>query len=457
MRQKGVFILFVMALFSLCLMVNASDKYTINYRNLEIDLGDEVTTSGQLTYPSTGERSYPCVLLIQGSGCVDMNGYTPKWATGTGEPSTPLLQIAEYFSERGFAVLRYNKRGVGKNSELVDETVFLNITIQTLIQDAETALKVLLEQEEADEGDVTIIGHSEGSLIATRVAYKYPVVKKIVLLGTVASNVRDIIEYQIVDRKVAYLEEVIDEDKDGLISITEVVSLGDSDIFLPVPDFTLIENRTGDWQWPIGVDRNGDGLMSIKEEYALRNLEFLDILISPENPQYKWYESHFELESTLCMIGNVTCSVLLVHGEGDVQAPVQEAFLLHQRLTEVDHWDHMLITYPGLGHSFYPVDGWRQPLGLMEGYVLSDIFTWITDPARSVSYISTRLQFYEDNIGKLLDKLSVLDSDLQSCNAYMRDNLQLENSVRVSRVQTFVALGLSLLSVVISMRNPWRD
>ena len=58
----------------------------------------------------------------------------------------------------------------------------------------------------------------------------------------------------------------------------------------------------------------------------------------------------------LSIIGNVSKStgILILNGENDSQTPVQQAFLLQQRLTELNHPDHTLITYPNLGHVFYP-------------------------------------------------------------------------------------------------------
>ena len=47
---------------------------------------------------------------------------------------------------------------------------------------------------------------------------------------------------------------------------------------------------------------------------------------------------------------------LLLNGENDSLTPVQQAFLLQQRLTEVNHPDHTLITYPNLGHVFHIVE-----------------------------------------------------------------------------------------------------
>ncbi|MGC2573329.1 MAG: hypothetical protein WA364_17580 [Candidatus Nitrosopolaris sp.] len=46
---------------------------TIKYRNIVIDLGDGVKTNAQLTYPAAGKGPFPAVLLIPGSGAVDMN------------------------------------------------------------------------------------------------------------------------------------------------------------------------------------------------------------------------------------------------------------------------------------------------------------------------------------------------------------------------------------------------
>ena len=62
----------------------------------------------------------------------------------------------------------------------------------------------------------------------------------------------------------------------------------------------------------------------------------------------------------LSIIGNVSKSigVLLLSGENDSSVPVQQAFLLQQRLTEINHPDHTLITYPNLGHSFNPSSQW---------------------------------------------------------------------------------------------------
>ena len=93
----------------------------------------------------------------------------------------------------------------------------------------------------------------------------------------------------------------------------------------------------------------------------------------------KWARSEFNLEPNLSIIGNVSKStgILLLNGENDSQTPVQQAFLLQQRLTEVNHPDHTLITYPNLGHVFYPSSQWSTGIGPFEQYVLADLYAWL--------------------------------------------------------------------------------
>ena len=96
----------------------------IKYRDLVIDLDNGVKTSAQLTLPGIGKGPFPGVLLNPGSGATDKNGtigFVHKVSSNlTTAASTPLLQIAQYLSERGFRVLQYDKRGIGTNNTILD-------------------------------------------------------------------------------------------------------------------------------------------------------------------------------------------------------------------------------------------------------------------------------------------------------------------------------------------------
>jgi uncharacterized protein len=188
---------------------------TMKYRNLVIDLGNGLKSKAQLTLPVIGKGPFPGVLLVHGSGPADMNEHVNK-------NTAPFLQISQYLSERGFAVLRYDKRGIGANRTILDKNVWGNVTFSNLKQDAEKALAVLIKQPEVDPQEITIIGHSEGTLIAPRVAIDNATkVKNIILMDVFAQNARDGLYFQRVSIPLLYAEKVLDHNHDGLISVSE--------------------------------------------------------------------------------------------------------------------------------------------------------------------------------------------------------------------------------------------
>jgi len=110
-----------------------------------IDLGNGVKTNAQLTIPAVGNGPYPGVLLVHGSGTGDINE-TVGFIRIDNETDTkiypdarPFFQIAEYLSERGFVVVKYDKRGVGENYTILDSNVWGNVTFNNLKQDAKKA------------------------------------------------------------------------------------------------------------------------------------------------------------------------------------------------------------------------------------------------------------------------------------------------------------------------------
>jgi pimeloyl-ACP methyl ester carboxylesterase len=370
---------------------------TIKYRNLLIDLGNGVKTSAQLTLPAIGKGPFPGILLIAGSGAGDKNG-TVGFVHKSGPKSlTPLWQIAQYLSERGFAVLRYDKRGVGANFT-IDQNVWGNATVNDLIQDSKKALNVLIQQPGVDSKRISIIGHSEGTIIAPRVAIDNSTkVKNIILMGMVAQNLRDLVYYQSVYLPSEYATQVLDKNHTGLISIPQIAKdpfrysfminvLVPSSVqhtFLRTHDTKVITNALVK---DFANNMAKAGYINIDKQLkpflikAYENLTALNLSkCNNINGCPLLIRSHFSLIPTLSIVGNVSKStgILILNGENDSQTPVQQAFLLQQRLSDVNHPDHTLITYPNLGHLFYPSSQWLTGGGPIEPYVLADLYTWL--------------------------------------------------------------------------------
>ena len=107
---------------------------TVKHRNLTIDLGNGLKTNAQLTVPAVGEGPFPGVLF-----------FGPAGAGSVLSPTSPYSPMAEYLSERGFAVLRYDKPGVGAiaqypYSAIIDSNAWGNLTFDNMKQNAEKAL-----------------------------------------------------------------------------------------------------------------------------------------------------------------------------------------------------------------------------------------------------------------------------------------------------------------------------
>ena len=376
-------------LIALQLLPSAGAEELVAHRDLVIDLGDGLKTEAQLTLPITGAGPFPGVLLIQGSGPIDMNEYLPPAVTGSDEPSRPFLQIAEYLSSRGFAVLRFNKRGVGLNDTILNASVVSNATYQNYKGDAEKALKLLEAQPDVDKNDITVLGHSEGAIVAPRIALENSRVMKIVLMSAPAENLRGLLDFQLMTRPVLYADQVLDTNHDGLLSIKEVEAIMEkpNENLAPLPSAGLVEknNTTGQYQWHSAITADRRGNISIQDDLLPLIIEQSRLLLSNSSgPGNVWLQSYFALNNTTDIIGNVSASILILQGGNDTQVPVQQAILLEQKLLEVNHPDHTLIVYPGLGHTFYPSKDWIQPLGPIEENVLADLHSWLTSPERKV-------------------------------------------------------------------------
>ena len=360
---------------------------TIKYRNLVIDLGNGVKTNAQLTLPAVGKGPFPGVLLIPGSGIADKNETLGLVHKSGPNPPTPLLQIAQYLSERGFAVLRYDKRGIGANHTILDTNVWGNVTANDLIQDTKQALNVLMRQPEVDAKRISVIGHSEGTIYAPRVAIDNPTkIKNIILMGTLAQNpVKDLYYYQVVISPLEYAKQVLDKNHTGLISIQQLATDPLLRKFL-VPLSVLSTNNTEDITKSLQRDFGTNNYIGIDKQLnpsLVKTYENITAFSSSKcnslGPCPLWWKSVSSLIPNLSIIGNVSksTSILILNGENDSQTPVEQAFLLQQRLTEVNHPDHTLITYPDLGHIFYPSSKWSTGMGPIEPYVLADIYAWL--------------------------------------------------------------------------------
>ncbi|SET98930.1 hypothetical protein SAMN05421676_11354 [Salinibacillus kushneri] len=112
---------------------------------------------GELRIPDGAEAPYPVVLIIPGSGPTDRNGNTP---TIPGKNNS-LKMLAEELAKQGIASLRYDKRGIGRNQDvLIAEE---DLRFGHFVEDAEAWITQLRSDNQFSS--VGVIGHSQGSLV----------------------------------------------------------------------------------------------------------------------------------------------------------------------------------------------------------------------------------------------------------------------------------------------------
>jgi hypothetical protein len=129
----------------------------------------------------------------------------------------------------------------------LDPNIWINATASDLINDNMKALDDLMKQPEVDPHRISIIGHSEGTMYAPRVAIDNSTkLKNIVLMGTLAQNpVKELLYYQVVTSPSDYPKQVLDKNKTGLISIKQLATDPLVTMFR-VPLSVFLSNNTED-------------------------------------------------------------------------------------------------------------------------------------------------------------------------------------------------------------------
>lgn len=155
----------------------------------------------------------PAVVLVHGSGKATRN------APGLGE-------LAHYFVLRGYAVLRYDKRGWGASSMGDSETAFL----RHLAHDALSAYQYLSSRDDIDADRIGFAGFSEGAWVAGIAAANPAVDPEFVILlsgGGLEPRLQERYRVEAELRAEGFSSKQIDEALEFLAKKFEVARTGD--------------------------------------------------------------------------------------------------------------------------------------------------------------------------------------------------------------------------------------
>lgn len=318
------------------------------------DNEENTSLAGTLTLPAS-DGVFPAVVLIAGSG--------PNDRDETLFGHKPFLVISDYLTRNGFAVLRYDKRGVGASSG-----DYSKATIHHFADDAHAAVEYLKQRREIDHSHIGLLGHSEGGIIAPMVAAGDNEIDFIVMMAAPGTKGIEIV----MDQNDNSMKQ------QGMEPETiEKIQKIHRELFESLLEWDGSENdRTAlrdkllfSWeQLPLLIK------LKVEKEPYLRSQ--FNALITPG------YRSFLAMDPAIYN-EKVSCPVYAINGENDTQVPAEKNLTAIKRaLQKGRNYRGVTKSYPGLNHIFQEsITGEMNEYANIEQTiypeVLSDILHWM--------------------------------------------------------------------------------
>jgi hypothetical protein len=282
-----------------------------------LNADDQTKLAGALTIPD-GTGPFPAVVLISGSGAQDRD------ETISGHK--PFLVLADFLARRGAAALRCDDRGAGESGG-----EHLAATTAVRAADVGWMIEYLLTRKGIDRKRIFLLGHSEGSVIASLVASRNPLVAGIILLGAPGLSIEEnlylqntllrkaegasdaaIAQANILQRKIFSVVEEVTDDEEARAKLREIYSSN------------MYERLTDSQK------------KSIDERIAT--------LLTP------YFRDIIKCDPSVAL-SKVSCPVLAIIGEKDLQCPPKENIpALEKALRAGENRNFRVIEMAGLNH-----------------------------------------------------------------------------------------------------------
>jgi pimeloyl-ACP methyl ester carboxylesterase len=318
------------------------------YKEEEVTFSNDqahLSLSGTLTLPP-GSGPFSVAVLLSGSG--------PHDRDETIEGHRPFLVLADHLTRKGIAVLRFDKRGVGKSTGNYAEA-----TTQDFSADAQAAVAYLKTRKDIAPKQIGLIGHSEGGLLAPLVASHSSDVAWVVLLAAPALKGEDILLLQSeLIMKVAGIDE--EQISRTLDFNKQTYALARQEI-----DPAAFETKLNALVQSTGMGALVPPATLQAQVRTMASPWFRDILD---------YDPVPALQKTLC-------PVLALNGQKDLQVPPKENLSkIKKTLQDAGNKDFQTTELPGLNHLFqHAPTGSPAEYGAIEETVAPEALDAISD------------------------------------------------------------------------------
>jgi len=290
-----------------------------------IDAG--ITLAGTLTLPPS-EGTFPAVLLLSGSGAQDRD----EAVFG----HRPFFVLADYLTRRGIAVLRVDDRGVGGSTGNFDKA-----TAMDYASDAMACVTYIKSRKEINHELIGLVGHSEGGMIAPMVAVQSPDIAFIVLIASPGMAIKKM-EYSEQARTLkenGASDDLIARNRAVQESLFAVINQ-ETDSKVVKDEFTSIIT-----EFFKGLSKEERKITGISEENLKAHIH--DQFQKLHSPWFRFY-LHYDPGTVL---KKVTCPVLAVNGEKDIQVtPKENLKAITRALKAGGNKNYTVKELPNLNH-----------------------------------------------------------------------------------------------------------
>lgn len=287
------------------------------YTEQEIIIPSAYPLAATLALPQQEQEKHPMIIMIHGSGDIDRNGNAKQLHINA------FKELSDRIAAAGFAVLRYDKRGVGQSGG-----DFHEMGLFDLIDDAAAVVDFAKQHPQIDSSRIILLGHSEGSIIAPAIHARTPVNGMILLAGT-AEPLADTTAWQ---RKQMKEE---------------------------------IENKKGFSGWLLRL-LNVSGKLDKMNNELLQKIHDTDesvITFKGQKISVKWNLEH-EQYDVRDYLKKITCPILAITGTKDVQVHPEHAEQICR--TVQGECEHYLI--PEMTHILRKTDVTKEFSVILKDY-----------------------------------------------------------------------------------------
>lgn len=284
-----------------------------------------VKFAGTLTRPK-GKGPFPAVLLISGSGAQDRD------ETILGHK--PFLVLADHLTRHGIAVLRVDDRGVGGSTGNVAQA-----TTADFADDAWAGISYLKNRKEISSRQIGLIGHSEGGIVAPLVASRSRDIAFIVLLAGTGLTGEEILYLQaaaILKANGGTAKQIAGQRKLQTLMFTAVKEEKDN---------SAAEKRFRQLWSELEPKLSDDEKKAFGDVEMLVNTQLKTLLTA-------WFR-YFLTHDPRPALRNVSCPVLALNGEKDLQVPAKENLAEIAKALQEGGNKHVTVkALPKLNHLF---------------------------------------------------------------------------------------------------------